>query len=83
MVASGPVRLRRFGLGIFAGCGATIAASVLFGPGIAMAIAVLSFLASVLVADDGAGTFFPLALLFTIAVAVVLMMFIAAVAVNL
>ena len=82
MVASGPVRLRRFGLGLTAGCGATLLSSLLFGPAIALAVAVLSFLASVMVADDGAGTFFPLALLFTIAVVVVLMMFVAAIAVS-
>ena len=83
MVADGRTRLKRFGIGMAAGCGGAWLAAVLIGPAPALAVAVLAFLASTFAADDGVGTFFPLALLFTLAVTLVLLMFIASVAVNL
>ncbi|VVS98289.1 hypothetical protein [Erythrobacter sp. EC-HK427] len=82
MVASGKVRLRRFGIGISLGCGGAWLAALFVGPGVALAIAVLAFLGSVMVADDGAGTFFPLALLAVIAIVLILMMFMATVLIN-
>ena len=77
MVASGAVRLRRFGLGMSLGCGGTILAALLIGPGEALAVAILAFLASTFAADDGVGTFFPLALLLVIGMTLVLAMLVA------
>ena len=71
MVASGAVRLRRLGLGLTLGCGTTLLVAGLLGPGVALLVAVVFILASVFVADDGAGTFFPLAVLFVMAIAIV------------
>ena len=83
MVASGKIRLQRFGIGMFAGCGGAWIAALTVGPLLALAIGIVAFLASVFVADDGAGTFFTLALLIVLALALVLGVFIGAVAINL
>ena len=72
----GKTKLQRFAFGIAAGTVAALASGWLIHPGAGFAVAVLAFLASVFVADDGAGTFFPLALLFMIAVALVLLVFV-------
>ena len=82
MVADGRTRLRHFGIGMTAGCSGAWLVALLVGPGPALAVAVLAFLASTFVADDGAGTFFPLALLLVLGLTLVLLMFIATVAIN-
>ncbi|MBH5323402.1 hypothetical protein [Aurantiacibacter sediminis] len=82
MVASGKVRLKRFSIGMSAGCGSALIAALTLGPLVAMAIGLIAFLASVFVADDGAGTFFTLALLAVMAVVLVLAVFVGVVVIN-
>lgn len=60
----------------------TVLAALLLGPAAALALAVLTFLTTAFVADDGVGTFFPLALMLVIAMTLILMMFVATVLVN-